>query len=183
MMRVNSVGMRGQATRPALCGVPRARRVSGGRRAASRPGRRRGGPRRRSTPARTAPPPPARWRRRRRAPTGAPRTARARADTTPTPTAPNSVARNDRASSRLVATGSTISAAMSSTPTMRIAITTVTAVSTASIGVERARGDPGDARRVFVEHDREQRASGERDGDDDHRAERDAPSTRRRRWR
>ena len=54
---------------------------------------------------------------------------------------------------------------------MRMAITTVTAVSTASMVLSAARGDPGDARGVLVEHDREQRASGERDRDDDHRAE------------
>ena len=75
--------------------------------------------------------------------------------------------------SRLVATGSTMSAAMRSTPTMRIAITTVTAVSTASIVLSDRGGDAGDAGGVLVEHDREQRASGERDRDDDHRAEAD----------
>ena len=41
-----------------------------------------------------------------------------------------------------MATGSTISAAISSTPTMRIAITTVTAVSTASIALSARAGTP-----------------------------------------
>ena len=64
------------------------------------------------------------------------------ADAIPTATAPNSVPRNDRARSRLVATGSTINAATSSTPTMRIAATTVTAVSTASTVLSTPAGIP-----------------------------------------
>ena len=116
-------------------------------------------------------------------PTGAPRTARRTADTTPTATAPMRVVRNERASKRLVATGSTMSAAMRSTPTMRIAITTVTAVSTASMVLSDRGGDAGDAGGVLVEHDREQRPSGERDRDDDHRAEADDRPHVARRWR
>ena len=49
-------------------------------------------------------------------------------ETTPTSTAPRSVPRNDRATTRLVATGNTMSAATSKTPTTRMAATIVTAV-------------------------------------------------------
>ena len=95
------------------------------------------------------------------------------ADSTPTPTAPNSVPRNERARSRLVATGSTMSAATSSTPTMRIAATTVTAVSTASSALSARAGIPATRADVLVEHDREQRAPGDCDRHDDERAEAD----------
>ena len=87
------------------------------------------------------------------------RTGRGPPTATPTTTAPNSVPRNERASSRLVATGSTMSAATSSTPTMRIAATTVTAVSTASIALSARAGIPATRADVLVEHDREQRAA------------------------
>ena len=50
--------------------------------------------------------------------------------------------RNERLSTRPVATGSTMSAAISSTPTTRIAATTVTAVSTASSALPKPTGIP-----------------------------------------
>ena len=60
-------------------------------------------------------------------------------------------------------TGSTISAAISRIPTIRIETATVSAASTASDDVEARDRHAGDARALLVEHDADEAAVEERD--------------------
>ena len=74
-------------------------------------------------------------------------------------------------------TGSTISAAISRIPTIRIETATVVAASTASTTLRNGDGDSGDARALLVERDAGKRAVQKRDrpepGDPERRHERE----------